>query len=70
MLASAASGQRSSERKGAFGTQSNSGQRFFERSLSLAATATQLGVNLFAFLYMACGEKLRGHIVPPLHDWC
>ena len=56
-------------RKGSFGTQSDAGQRFVERSLTLAATAKQLGVNLFAYLSMAFGEKLRGNAVPPIHDW-
>jgi transposase len=56
-------------RKGSFGTQSDAGQRFVERSLSLAATAAQLGVNLFTYLHMACGQKILGQLVPPIHDW-
>ncbi len=56
-------------RKGSFGTQSDAGQRFVERSLTLAATAGQLGVNLFEYLQAAIGEKLRGNAAPGLHDW-
>ena len=56
-------------RKGSFGTQSEAGQRFVERSLTLAATAGQLGVNLFEYLQAAVTAKLHHQVVPGLHEW-
>lgn len=56
-------------RKGSFGTQSDAGQRFVERSLTLAATARQLGVNLFEYLQAAVTAKLRHQEAPGLHEW-
>lgn len=55
-------------RKGSFGTQSEAGQRFVERSLTLAATAHQHGVNLLAFLETAIVAHLTQQAPPSLFD--
>ena len=41
-------------RKGSFGSWSEKGQRFIERSLTISATARKLGFHLFGFLVDAC----------------
>lgn len=47
-------------RKTCFGTQSEQGDRFVERMLSVAATCTQRGQNLFQFLCNAVDAQFKG----------
>ena len=53
-------------RKGSFGTQSDKGQRFVERMLSVAATARQQGIQLLDFLYSACLAQQQQKPLPVL----
>lgn len=45
-------------RKGSFGTNSDEGQRFVERMLTIAATARKFGVSLFEFIFDACKSSI------------
>ena len=53
-------------RKGSFGTQSDKGQRFVERMLSVATTARQQGIQLLDFLYSACLAQQQQKPLPVL----
>jgi transposase len=53
-------------RKGSFGTQSDAGDRFVARILSVAATCKQLGRPLLAYLTDLCDAAQRGIPAPRL----
>ncbi|MNY49657.1 Transposase IS66 family protein [compost metagenome] len=54
-------------RKGSFGTWSDNGQRFVERSLTISTTARKLGVHLFGFLVDACHALHHQRPAPTLY---
>jgi transposase len=53
-------------RKGSFGTQSDHGERFVERVLTVVATCRQQGRSALAYLAAACATTLQGLSPPPL----
>ena len=53
-------------RKGSFGTQSTTGNRFVERLLSVAATCRQQDRSLLAYLTAVCTAAQAGQPIPAL----
>lgn len=56
-------------RKGSFGSWSDAGERFVERSMTIVATAKQIGADVFGYLHHACEAQAFGQRVLPLHEW-
>lgn len=56
-------------RKGSFGTWSEMGQRFTERSLTIAATTRKQGVSLFDFLFQAIDARLHQLPAPSIFSF-
>lgn len=54
-------------RKSSLGTQSDEGQRFVERILSVSATAKTLGVSIFVFLIEACEAMFKMQPAPSIY---
>jgi transposase len=53
-------------RKRSFGTQSERGDRFAERMMTIAHTARKQGVAVLAFLTACCEARIEGGAVPSL----
>jgi transposase len=53
-------------RKGSFGTQSDRGNRFCERIMTVAHTAEKQGKNVLSFVTACCEAHLRGAQPPSL----